>query len=124
VRMAYPDCTQSTHADHKEVCLFSYCRNVLVIDCKEIIKQGRGSESKLVAALASQVGYFPQFQWAASFNNLIDIASVGLIGTKAGFATNLDVQIKQVRRILFLMVALHLLTFWSTSTRLLSVEHV
>lgn len=73
------------------------CRNVLIIDCKEIIKQGRGSESKLVAALASQCGYFPQFQWASSFNNLIDIASVGLIGTKAGFATNLDVQIKQVR---------------------------
>lgn len=49
-----------------------------------------------MSALASQVGYFPQFQWAQSFNNLIDIASVGLIGTKAGFSTNLDVQIKQV----------------------------
>lgn len=71
-------------------------RNVLVIDCNEITKQGRGSESKLVAELASQCGYFPQFQWASSFNNLIDIASVGLIGTKAGFSTNLDVQIKQV----------------------------
>lgn len=71
-------------------------RNVLIIDCQEITKLGRGSESKLVAALASQCGYFPQFQWASSFNNLIDIASVGLIGTKAGFATNLDVQIKQV----------------------------
>lgn len=61
------------------------------------MKEGRGSDSKLVSALATQLGYFPQFQWASSFNNLIDIASVGLIGTKAGFSTNLDVQIKQVR---------------------------
>ncbi|KAK9895624.1 hypothetical protein P389DRAFT_152177 [Cystobasidium minutum MCA 4210] len=74
----------------------SRSKNVLIIDCQDIIKLGRGSESKLVAALASQCGYFPQFQWASSFNNLIDIASVGLIGTKAGFATNLDVQIKQI----------------------------
>lgn len=79
-------------------------RNVLYIDCIEIVKEARGGggtgggggEGKLVGALASQVGYFPQFQWASSFNNLIDIASVGLIGTKAGFSTNLDVQIKQV----------------------------
>jgi hypothetical protein len=71
-------------------------RNLLVIDCGEIVKAGKGSDGKLVAALASQMGYFPQFQWASSFNNLIDIASVGLIGTKAGFATNLDVQIKQI----------------------------
>lgn len=72
------------------------CRNILIIDCSEIVKAGRGSDSKLVGELASQLGYFPQFQWASSFNNLIDIASVGLIGTKAGFSTNLDVQIKQV----------------------------
>ena len=60
------------------------------------MKEGRGSDSKLVAALASQMGYFPTFQWASSFNNLIDIASIGLIGTKAGFSTSVDVQIKQV----------------------------
>jgi hypothetical protein len=71
-------------------------RNILQIDCSEIVKAGRGSDSKLVGALASQLGYFPQFQWASSFNNLIDIASVGLIGTKAGFATAIDVQLKQV----------------------------
>lgn len=60
------------------------------------MKAGRSSDSKLVGSLASQLGYFPQFQWASSFNNLIDIASVGLIGSKAGFATALDVQLKQV----------------------------
>lgn len=76
--------------------LFRARRNVLTLDCSEIVKAGRGSDSKLVGALASQLGYFPQFQWASSFNNLIDIASVGLIGTKAGFATALDVQLKQV----------------------------
>ena len=71
-------------------------RNVLIIDCGEIVKEGRSSDSKLVATLAAQMGYFPTFQWASSFNNLIDIASVGLIGTKAGFSTSLDVQIKQI----------------------------
>ena len=77
-------------------------KNVLYIDCAEIVKQARGgaggaaTESKIVSALATQLGYYPQFAWAASFSNLVDIASVGLIGTKAGFATNLDVQIKQV----------------------------
>lgn len=80
----------------------SHAKNIIYIDCSELVKQARGgggggsSESKLVSALATQLGYFPQFQWANSFSNLVDIASVGLIGTKAGFATNLDVQIKQV----------------------------
>ncbi|CAD6566825.1 MAG: mitochondrial escape protein 2 [Cyphobasidiales sp. Tagirdzhanova-0007] len=74
----------------------SRAKNVLNIDCAQIVKEGRGSDSKLVAALASQMGYFPTFQWASSFNNLIDIASIGLIGTKAGFSTSVDVQIKQV----------------------------
>ena len=40
-----------------------------------------------------------QFGFLASLNNLIDLASVGLIGQKAGFSSSLDVQIKGVLNI-------------------------
>lgn len=40
-----------------------------------------------------------QFGFLASINNLIDLASVGLIGQKAGFSSPLDAQIKGVLNI-------------------------
>ncbi|GAA5932532.1 hypothetical protein JCM1841_000240, partial [Sporobolomyces salmonicolor] len=46
--------------------------------------------------LASAVGYWPQFVLASSLNNLIDLASVGLIGQKAGFSSSLDTQLKAI----------------------------
>ncbi|KAM0751298.1 hypothetical protein T439DRAFT_313608 [Meredithblackwellia eburnea MCA 4105] len=70
-------------------------KNVLTIDCLEISKNGR-SDTKLVSELAGAVGYWPQFVLAASLNNLIDLASVGLIGQKAGFSASLDAQLKQI----------------------------
>lgn len=36
----------------------------------------------MVAALAAQTGYWPVFTFLNSMNNLVDIASVGLIGQK------------------------------------------
>jgi hypothetical protein len=48
-------------------------------------------------ALADQVGYTPQFVLASSLNNMIDLASMGLIGQKAGFSSTLDTQLKAVR---------------------------
>lgn len=47
--------------------------------------------------LASAVGYFPQFAFLSSLNNLVDLASVGLIGQKAGFTSTVQNQLKSVR---------------------------
>jgi len=42
----------------------------------------RDSDSKVVAALAQQTGYWPVFTLFNSMSNLIDLASVGLMGQK------------------------------------------
>lgn len=46
--------------------------------------------------LASTVGYWPQFVLASSISNMIDLASMGLIGQKAGFTASLDQQLKSI----------------------------
>lgn len=68
----------------------------LTIHCEEIAHTAKGEDAALVPALANQVGYFPVFSWISSLNNLIDLAAVGLIGSKAGFSTPTDAQLKQV----------------------------
>jgi len=68
----------------------------LSIDCGEIARTTKNSEAALVPAVAKEVGYFPVFNWINSLNSLIDLASVGLIGSKAGFSTPTDAQLKQV----------------------------
>lgn len=55
-------------------------RPVLTIDCAELYKAG--SDSALLMSLAKQTGYWPVFPFVNSLNNLIDIASVGLMGQK------------------------------------------
>jgi len=69
--------------------------NVLVIECTEIVRTARNDDN-LAAALASQLGYWPQFAWLSSMNQLIDLASVGLIGTKTGFSSPLPDQLKAI----------------------------
>lgn len=68
----------------------------LTINCEEIARTTKNEEATLVPAVAKQVGYFPVFNWINSLNSLIDLASVGLIGSKAGFSTPTDAQLKQV----------------------------
>lgn len=68
----------------------------LTINCEDIARTTKNEEATLVPAVAKQVGYFPVFNWINSLNSLIDLASVGLIGSKAGFSTPTDAQIKQV----------------------------
>ncbi|GJN94730.1 hypothetical protein Rhopal_007821-T1 [Rhodotorula paludigena] len=70
-------------------------KNVLTIDCNQLLKNAR-SDTKLVSELASSVGYWPQFVLASSINQMIDLASMGLIGQKAGFSASLDAQLKQI----------------------------
>lgn len=69
-------------------------RQVLSIDCAEVCKAE--NDAQLVTALADQTGYWPIFGFLSSVSNLLDLASVGLIGTKAGFATPLEDQLKQI----------------------------
>ena len=52
----------------------------MVIDVGELSKAG--SDSALVSGLANQTGYWPVFSFLNSVNNLIDLASVGVIGQK------------------------------------------
>ncbi|GAA5890442.1 hypothetical protein JCM6882_002922 [Rhodosporidiobolus microsporus] len=70
-------------------------KNILTIDCDQLLKNAR-TDTKLVTSLADATGYWPQFVLASSLNNMIDLAAVGLIGQKAGFASSLDVQLKAI----------------------------
>ncbi|KAG1749107.1 RNA12 protein-domain-containing protein [Suillus paluster] len=69
-------------------------RKALVIDCAELNKAT--SDTRLVSALAQQTGYRPIFTFLNSVNNMIDIATVGLIGQKAGFTSSLEDQLKRI----------------------------
>ncbi|KAK4049700.1 mitochondrial escape protein 2 [Microbotryomycetes sp. JL201] len=69
--------------------------NVLEIDCQALCKNGR-SDTKLVSELASATGYRPLFVLGSSINNMIDLASMGLIGQKAGFSASLESQLKSI----------------------------
>lgn len=55
-------------------------RRVLEIDVGKLATAT--SDVALVTALARQTGYWPVFSFLNSMNNLIDLASVGLIGQK------------------------------------------
>ncbi|EMD38659.1 hypothetical protein CERSUDRAFT_49441 [Gelatoporia subvermispora B] len=69
-------------------------RKALIIDVAELSKAG--SEAALVSGLAFQTGYWPVFSFLNSVNNLIDLASVGLIGQKTGLSSSLADQLKQI----------------------------
>jgi RNA12 protein len=53
---------------------------VLMIDCAELPRAN--SDTQLIEALSRQTGYWPIFTFLNSMNNVIDLASVGLIGQK------------------------------------------
>ncbi|KAF5391771.1 hypothetical protein D9757_001714 [Collybiopsis confluens] len=72
----------------------SFNRKSLTIDCRELSKAS--SDAALVSALAKQTGYWPVFSFLNSIQNLIDLASVGLIGQKAGFSRSIDEQMHQI----------------------------
>lgn len=69
-------------------------RPVLVIDCAEL--QRADSDMRLIDTLSKQTGYWPVFTFLKSMNNLIDLASVGLIGQNAGLSTSLPDQVRQI----------------------------
>ena len=55
-------------------------RTSLTIDIK--LLNDAQNDSALVASLAKQAGYWPFFTFWSSSSNLVDVASVGLIGQK------------------------------------------
>ncbi|KAI0807276.1 exonuclease [Fomes fomentarius] len=69
-------------------------RKAMVIDVGELSKAA--SEMALVSGLATQTGYWPVFSFLNSINNIIDLASVGVIGQKAGLSSSLPDQLKQL----------------------------
>ncbi|KAJ5888833.1 hypothetical protein N7495_008874 [Penicillium taxi] len=66
----------------------------VVIDCKEI-QEARGDTAR-ISRTAAQVGYRPVFSWMNSITSLIDLASQGMIGTKAGFSETLDAELNKI----------------------------
>lgn len=66
----------------------------VVVDCKQI-QDAKGDAAK-IAATAAQVGYRPVFSWINNVSSFIDIATQGMIGTKAGFIETLDVQLSKI----------------------------
>ncbi|KAI0362726.1 exonuclease [Trametes cingulata] len=69
-------------------------RKAMVIDVGQLSKAG--SDMALVSSLANQTGYWPVFSFLNSVNNVIDLASVGVIGQKAGLSSSLNEQLKQI----------------------------
>lgn len=64
-------------------------RSFLTIDCRKL--HAAHSESALVAELAAQTGYWPVFTFFNSMSNLLDLASVGLIGQKGKLSELLQI---------------------------------
>jgi hypothetical protein len=69
-------------------------RYKIIIDCKPI-QEARG-DSATISSAATQVGYRPVFSWMNSISSFIDLASQGIIGTKAGFSETLDAQLGKI----------------------------
>jgi len=67
---------------------------VLVVDCKPV-QEARG-DAATIASAAAQVGYRPVFSWMNNISGLLDLASQGLTGTKAGFSETLENQLVQI----------------------------
>lgn len=66
----------------------------VIIDCKQI-QDARGDTAKIARA-AQQVGYRPVFSSMNSISSFIDLASQGMIGTKAGLSETLDTQLSNI----------------------------
>ncbi|KAF8717811.1 RNA12 protein, partial [Rhizoctonia solani] len=72
-------------------------RPSIIIDCAKILNTP--NDSSMIRELATQTGYWPYFSFLTSLNNMIDLASVGLIGQKAGFSSTTESQLKDILNI-------------------------
>ncbi|ORY87647.1 RNA12 protein-domain-containing protein [Protomyces lactucae-debilis] len=69
-------------------------KELLLLDCEQLTETKQ--DSKMIAALADQVGYFPLFGWVNSMSSMMDLAAQGLIGSSAGFSETLEAQVKKI----------------------------
>ncbi|TRM59397.1 RNA12 protein-domain-containing protein [Schizophyllum amplum] len=69
-------------------------RPTLEIDCRELVKAP--SDVQMIGSLAKQTGYWPIFTFLNSMSNLIDLASVGMIGQKAGLGSSTPDQLRDI----------------------------
>ncbi|GMM34915.1 Yme2 protein [Saccharomycopsis crataegensis] len=69
-------------------------KNVLHINCEEIVKSRNDSE--FLKNTAHQFGYFPIFPWLNSLSTFIDLGVQGLTGQKSGLSESNDVQFKNI----------------------------
>lgn len=69
-------------------------RTTLIIDCQ--LLQKAQSDTQVIASLASQTGYWPFFTFLSSLNNLLDLASVGIIGQKVGLSSSLADELQRI----------------------------
>ncbi|KAF7311650.1 hypothetical protein MKEN_01068400 [Mycena kentingensis (nom. inval.)] len=72
--------------------LGSSSRTVLNLDCAQL--QNATSDAQLLNALAKQLGYWPVFSFLNSLNQIIDLASVGIMGQKANLNSSLPDQVR------------------------------
>ncbi|KIY43695.1 hypothetical protein FISHEDRAFT_52862 [Fistulina hepatica ATCC 64428] len=70
-------------------------RPALLIDCA-VLLNGSASDSQVLKALARQTGYWPIFPFLSSVSQILDMASVGLMGQKAGLSSSLSDQVRQM----------------------------
>lgn len=82
----------------KEELVLSYAledrKNVLVVDCEELVKSRNDSE--FLRHVAKQFGYFPIFPWLNLLSTFIDLGVQGLTGQKSGLSESCDVQFKNI----------------------------
>ncbi|KAJ7582539.1 RNA12 protein-domain-containing protein [Mycena floridula] len=69
-------------------------RTPLIIDCRDLMKAS--SDARLINMLAKQIGYWPVFTFVNSMSSALDLASVGLIGQKAGLSSSLTEQVQDM----------------------------
>ncbi|KAK3690824.1 mitochondrial escape protein 2 [Vermiconidia calcicola] len=69
-------------------------QRLLVFDCKPVL-EARG-DAATIAAAAQQVGYRPVFSWINNISGLLDLASQGVTGMKAGFSETLETQLVKI----------------------------
>lgn len=68
----------------------------LVIDCEDLINI---PETTMLARFASSVGFYPEMSFFNSFGGIFDGIVASMTGTKAGFATSADTQLRKILEI-------------------------
>ncbi|KAJ7057027.1 RNA12 protein-domain-containing protein [Mycena amicta] len=75
-------------------------RTVVTIDCRQL--QDATSDVQVINSLARQIGYWPVFSFVNSLNHIVDLVSVGIMGSKANLSSSNSLP-EQVRSMLLVV---------------------